>query len=71
VVLVLSFLALGALWKRPQLEARAAGRPLPVGLERVLRSTALQVVLGALSAGLLALVFLTATRCARSTRCWR
>jgi hypothetical protein len=60
VVLVLSFLALGALWKRPQLERRAAGRPLPEGLERVLRSTALRVVLGAVSAGLLALVFLTA-----------
>jgi hypothetical protein len=60
VVLVLSFLALGALWKRPQLERRAAGRPLPRGLERVLRSTVLRVVLGALSAGLLALVFLTA-----------
>ncbi len=36
------------------------GRPLPAGLERVLRSTLLQCVLGALSAGLLLLVFLTA-----------
>ena len=60
VVLVLSFLALGALWKRPQLERRAPGRPFPAGLERVLRSVALRVVVGALSAGLLALVFLTA-----------
>jgi hypothetical protein len=60
VVLVFSFLALGALWKRPQLERRAAGRPLPEGLERVLRSTALRLVVGAFSAGLLALVFLTA-----------
>ena len=60
VVLVLSFLALGTLWRRPQLERRAAGRPLPESLERVLRSTALRVVLGAASAGLLALVFLTA-----------
>jgi hypothetical protein len=59
-VLVLSFLALGALWKRPQLEQRAAGRPLPLGLERGLRSQALRVLLGLLSAGLLALVFLTA-----------
>ncbi|MEO5575506.1 MAG: hypothetical protein ABIR67_09700 [Gaiellaceae bacterium] len=48
------------LWKRPQLERRAAGRPLPGGLERVLRSAALRFVLGALAAGLLALVFLTA-----------
>ena len=60
VVLVLSFLALGALWKRPQLERRAPGRPFPAGLERVLRSAALRFVVGALSAGLLALVFLTA-----------
>ena len=59
-MLVLSFLALGALWKRPQLERRAGGRPLPAALERVLRSTALRVALGTLSAGLLALVFLTA-----------
>ena len=60
VVLVLSFLALGSLWKRPQLERRAAGRPLPAALARVLRSTALRVVVGAISAGLLVLVFLTA-----------
>ncbi|HSO01232.1 MAG TPA: hypothetical protein VLS46_01795 [Gaiellaceae bacterium] len=59
-MLVLSFLALGALWKRPQLERRAEGRPLPAGLERFLRSRALHVVLGLVSAGLLALVFLTA-----------
>ena len=38
VVLVLSFLALGALWKTPQLERRRAGHPLPAGLERFLRS---------------------------------
>ena len=59
-MLVLSFLALGALWKRPQLERRAAGRPLPPGLERFLRSRVLHVVLGLVSAGLLTLVFLTA-----------
>jgi hypothetical protein len=60
MVVVLSFLALGALWKRPQLEPRAAGRPLPAWLERVLRSAALRILLGALSAALLVLVFLTA-----------
>ena len=59
-MLVLSFVALGSLWKRPQLERRAAGRPLPAGLERVLRSLLLRVVLGSVSAGLLVLVFLTA-----------
>jgi hypothetical protein len=57
---VLSFLALGALWKRPQLERRAAGRPLPDGLDRALRSRALRVAAGLLSAALLVLVFLAA-----------
>ena len=51
VVLVFSFLALGALWKEPQFDRRAVGRPLPRGLERVLRSTLLHGVVGALSAG--------------------
>ena len=59
-VVVLSFMALGALWKRPQLERRRAGRTLHAGLERVLRSRALRILLGAVSAGLLVLVFLTA-----------
>ncbi len=60
VVLVISFLALGTLWRRPLLERLAVGRPFPPGLERFLRSTAVRLVLGALSVGLLALVFLTA-----------
>lgn len=60
VVLVLSFLALGTLWKRAQLERRAEGRPLPEALEHVLRSRALRTVLGAVSSALLVLVFLTA-----------
>lgn len=60
VVLVLSFLALGTLWKRPQLERLSNGRPLPEALERVLRSRALRIVLGTMSSGLLLLVFLTA-----------
>ena len=59
-MLVLSFVALGSLWKRPQLERRAAGRPLPEELERVLRSSVLRVVVGAFSAGLLVLLFLAA-----------
>ena len=58
-MLVLSFLALGALWKRPQLERRAEGRQLLPGLERFLRSRALHAILGLVSAGLLTLVFLT------------
>ena len=60
VVLVLSFVVLGALWRRPQLERRADGHPLPPGLERLLRSLALRSLLGMLSAGLLVLVFATA-----------
>ena len=57
---MLSFVALGSLWKRPQLERRAAGRQLPAWLEPILRSPVLHFVLGAVSAGLLVLVFLTA-----------
>jgi hypothetical protein len=52
--------ALGALWRKPQLERRAAGRPLPPRLERILRSTTLRIMLGAISASLLVLVFATA-----------
>jgi len=59
-VLVLSFVALGSLWKRPQLERRRAGHAFPAVLERVLRSRALRIVVGGISAGLLTLVFLTA-----------
>lgn len=60
VVLVISFLALGVLWRRPQLERRAEGSPLPDGLARLVQSRALRVLLGAVSAGLLVLVFLAA-----------
>jgi hypothetical protein len=59
-VLVFSFLALGALWKRPQLERRRPGRPLPAALERFLRSPVLHGIVGAVSAGLLVLIFLAA-----------
>ncbi len=60
VVLVISFLALGVLWRRPQLERRAGGRPLPGRLQRVLGSAALRFLAGTVSAGLLVLVFLAA-----------
>jgi len=50
VVLVLSFLALDALWKSPQLERRRGGHPLPARLGRVLRSPVLHGILGAISA---------------------
>jgi hypothetical protein len=60
LVLVLSFVALWALWKRPLLARASAGRPLPEGLERVLRSTALRVLAGGASLALLVLVTLAA-----------
>ena len=60
IVLVVSFVALGALWKRPQLERRASGKPLPRRLDRLLRSSAVRVVLGAASVGLLVLTLWSA-----------
>jgi hypothetical protein len=60
IVLVVSFVALGVLWTKPRLENSEWERPLPDWLQRVLLSTALRVVLGALSFSLLVLVFLAA-----------
>jgi hypothetical protein len=60
IVLILSFVALGALWKTPQLERRRGGQPLPAGLERFLRSPVLHGILGAVSGGLLIVIFLAA-----------
>jgi hypothetical protein len=45
IVLVVSFVLLGLLWKRPLLEAHADGRLLPRVLSAVLLSTPLRVVL--------------------------
>ena len=56
LVLVVSFVALGVLWRRPLLERRARGKPLPRGLQRILLSPALRVILGALSLGLFVLL---------------
>jgi hypothetical protein len=56
VVLVVSFVALAALWRRPVLEGGRQGRPLPEAFQRVLLSPALRVVLGALSFALFCLV---------------
>lgn len=55
LVLILSFVALWALWKQPVLAERSRGRALPAGVQRILRSTALRVGLGATSFGLLVL----------------
>ena len=49
VVLVVSFVLLVALWKRPQLERRVVGRALPSLLSAIVLSRALRIVLQALS----------------------
>ena len=60
IVLVVSFVALGALWRRPLLERHADGRRLPRALQAVLLSRAPRILLGAISIGLLVLVLATA-----------
>jgi hypothetical protein len=67
VVLVVSFVALAALWRRPILEGGREGRPLPEALQRVLLSPALRIALGALSVALLCLVTGAALFGTRST----
>jgi hypothetical protein len=59
IVLVVSFVALGALWTKPRI-ATLPERPLPAGPQRVLQSRALHAVVQALSFGLLVVVFLAA-----------
>lgn len=59
---VVSFVALGALWREPRLDDPLAGRPLPAGLARLLDAPAFRTalrVLGLVAAAwtLLALVF--------------
>jgi hypothetical protein len=60
LVLILSFVALWALWKRPVLAEKSHGRPLPEGLERVLRSRALRMLAGAVFFALFVLVWIAA-----------
>ena len=60
IVLVVTFVALGALWHRPLLERHEPGRTLPGPLQTVLLSRALRVLVGALSVFLLVLVLTTA-----------
>jgi hypothetical protein len=60
IVLVVTFVALGALWRKPVLERHVEGRRLPGALQTVLMSRALRVLLGAISVGLLVLVLATA-----------
>ena len=60
IVLVVSFVVLGLLWRRPLLERHAGGRLLPRTLQVVLLSRALRVLLGAGSVALLILALATA-----------
>jgi hypothetical protein len=60
IVLVVSFVALGALWRKPLLDRHVDGRHLPDPLQAVLLSRALRVLLGGISVGLLVLVLATA-----------
>jgi hypothetical protein len=60
IVLVLSFVALGVLWRRPLLEGADEGRALPDSLQRLLLSNALRIVAGGTGLGLLVLIFLAA-----------
>jgi hypothetical protein len=59
-ILVISFAALAFLWRRPILEEHRRGRLLPQGLQRVLLSTPLAIVVGALSTAVLFFLWLGA-----------
>jgi hypothetical protein len=67
VVLVVSFVALAALWRQPVLEGRRRGTPLPRGLQRFLLSPALRIVLGAASIALFLVVTAAALFGSRAT----
>lgn len=60
VAIVVSFLALGLLWREPRLEPARAGRPLPGGPARVLDSRALRVALRVLGGVITAYVVMAA-----------
>jgi hypothetical protein len=59
LVLVVSFVLLFALWRRPLLEANAGGRALPNTLGRIVLSRPVRVVLGLFSVVLLVLTLAT------------
>ncbi|HEX4746143.1 MAG TPA: hypothetical protein VFU99_04585 [Gaiellaceae bacterium] len=60
LVLGVSFVLLLVLWRKPLLEAHAAGRALPDGLSRLVLSRGVRIVLGAFSVFLLGLTLATA-----------
>src|SRR5215210_945047 len=60
LALILSFVALGVLWRKPRLEGRYEGRPLSDPSQRLLLWAGWRIVLGAFSAGLLVVIWLAA-----------
>ena len=60
LVLVVSFVLLFALWRRPLLEEHAKGRALPGWFGRLVLSGAVRIVLGLFSVLLLGLTLATA-----------
>jgi hypothetical protein len=60
IVLVVSFVALGALWSRPILDRAAVGHPLSEPVQRLLRADALVLALRAVSVGLFLVVWVSA-----------
>src|SRR4029450_4449390 len=60
LTLILSFVALGILWRKPLLEGRDRGRPLSERWQRLLLWTGWRILFGAFSFGLLVLVWLSA-----------
>lgn len=60
LVLILSFVALGVLWRKPILEGHGEGRPLQERWQRLLLWRGWPIILGAISAGLLVVVWLAA-----------
>ena len=60
IVLVVSFILLGALWRRPLLESHAEGRLLPSALSSFVLSRGLRVLLQTVSVGILVLSLATA-----------
>jgi hypothetical protein len=61
VALLVSFLALGVLWREPRLRPREAGRPLPPGVQRVLDGRPLRTGLRVLGLVMAAYVVMAAT----------
>jgi hypothetical protein len=60
IVLVVSFVALGVLWRRPKLGRLAAGRPMPPPVQQLVFSPVTRFVLGALSLTLFVVVWIAA-----------